>query len=155
MDKPKPYTEKKEVMDFMDMIHWIDEKYQINQRDYKGKYSKEGSYRGFLESRGFTHEEIEAYGKRKPADMSPEWAAIKPQVRQHQDEWAAAHPYCDFWHFQIEKIYRFQNDTHIRYPLTDIMEGAEDWQKEIAQLWVDEFGEFADDDGEIYCWVSW
>ena len=66
-------------------------------------------------------------------------------------------PYQDFWHYQMDNSVHFPaNDSfghiNLQYQLDD---AKEDWQREIAQLWLDEYGEFADSDGEIELWVSW
>lgn len=60
-------------------------------------------------------------------------------------------PYQDFWHFICHT-----NDIHnggMLYLDSYLMDGAEDWQKQILQLYFDEFKE-PNRDGVSF-WVEW
>lgn len=70
--------------------------------------------------------------------------------------WQDATPLQDFWHFQLDLFHNFSNDSYQTFPLGYQMEACkEDWQREIAQMWLDEYGEFMDEDGNIEVWVCW
>lgn len=67
-------------------------------------------------------------------------------------------PYQDFWHFLIEFIPNFNNGTYSSLIVNEgLIEACEEeWQKEIARLWVTEYKEYASSDsGEVTIWVSW
>lgn len=55
--------------------------------------------------------------------------------------------YKDFWHFLLDKK-DIHNGCAIQICMEDA-DGAEDWQREIVELFVKEFGEGA------YYWVEW
>jgi len=157
MSKPEPYIETKAVMNFIDMCGWIDEKYNINQRDY-AKHFGFNWPASLVELTNIPLERAKILYGTKPADMSLDELAAVKLVEDARKKWAEEHPYRDFWHFQMAKVmpHNFSNDTYssinIPYQLSVC---EEDWQREIAQLWVDEFGEYADENGNIKLWVSW
>lgn len=60
-------------------------------------------------------------------------------------------PYMDFWHFMLDYFGDVHNDSLHTVNWKDVYDCAKtDWQKEIAQLFVKEFG---DKDYEV--WISW
>ena len=69
-------------------------------------------------------------------------------------------PYMDFWHWQMDNCVGddFRNDTYSSVYVgmdPSYLENAEDWQKEIQQVWNDEFKHLANEYGWIKIWVSW
>ena len=60
-------------------------------------------------------------------------------------------PYWDFWHFVLDQT-EIHNGCYF-YFSKDWSEDAEDWQKEIINMFFEEFGEEGEDDMEL--WVSW
>lgn len=76
---------------------------------------------------------------------------------RHKGGLDASKPYQDFWHFQMDSVINLNgNDSYSSINLEYQLEAAEeDWQKEIAQMWLDEFGEYVDEYGDIELWVSW
>jgi hypothetical protein len=157
MDKPIPYTETKQIMDFIAMQHWIDEKYAINARDYAGKYAKCPRWPDIVTACGVAPERAQELYKTPLTEVTNplERAAMEAaseKVREHMDNT----PYQDFWHFQLELFHTFSNDSYQNFCLGYQMEACkEDWQREIAQLWLDEYSEFMDEDGCIEVWVCW
>ena len=156
MKKPEPYEETKQVMDLMEMSGWIDGKYGITARDYKGHFAFNWQEKMIRE--GITEKRAKELYRMSPNDVSDEAERSAMQkVSQAQTRWYKENPYCDFWHFQLEHAIDLKgNDTYCEINLEYQLEAAqEDWQKEIAQMWLDEFGEYANTDGFIHLWVSW
>jgi hypothetical protein len=97
-------------------------------------------------------------------DLMDMWAWIDEKYNitardyagRFKGEFNSEAPYQDFWHFQIDLFNNFSNDSYQTLNLTDQLEACEeDWQREISQLWIDEYEQFANEEGEIYLWVSW
>lgn len=157
MDKPVPYIETKTVMDFMAMQYWIDKKYGIVARDYGSKDSPAPDWVKDCMKWGITLERATQLRHLHRSAITDE-----NEIYAYEDAWNAyvvwrdKTPYRDFWHYQLDLFHNFSNDNYFWYPLVYALENAEeDWQKEIAQMWIDEFGQFANEEGEVYVWVSW
>lgn len=63
-------------------------------------------------------------------------------------------PYQDYWHFVYE-YYEFNRNSffYMDNDLLDPYDGIEDWQKEITEMFLSEFGK--GDNRQIRFWVSW
>lgn len=155
MTKPEPYVETKSVMNFIDMQRWIDEKYGINARDYSNKFGFK--WHDHVVSHGVEMgRAMELYSKGNAADPTEAETVAMASARDAQKAYYEEHPYQDFWHFQLELFDGFSNDSYqtlnLKYQLSRCKEA---WQLEIAQMWQNEFGAFADEEGDIELWVSW
>ena len=157
MKKPVPSEEVKKPLDFIQMKNWIDEKYGINSRDYGGKYAKCPNWAQVASTNGVSLERAEGLYKTPPIEITDPvekaaYEAASAAVKNHCENT----PYLDFWHFQIDLFRNFSNDSYQTLNLKYQLEACEeDWQKEIAQLWLDEFGEYMNEEGEVFLWVSW
>ena len=101
MRKPEPTTQKP-AYDWTEITHYIEEKYNIDIRNY---------------------------------------ATWRPGNKN---------PYQDFWHWFCDR-YNFANESYVQvYFEEDLREAnMEDWQKEIAKLYIKEFG------NEFRAWIEW
>lgn len=136
--------------DFIEMKNKIDDILGYDQRDAgKHFYPDSGSM-------------IE-YHKMKGHDVNsndPEYnAKIHTMYTDavSSGEWKEK-PYMDFWHWQLDHCmnHGFSNDSYSSFTISmDCAKDAEDWQKEIQQVWHDTFKHLADEDGTIQIWVSW
>lgn len=156
MEKPVPDPKFRGAIDLVAMCSYIDEKYKIDARDYAGHFGFD--WPGYMVSLGATREDAERLYRTKPADATPEEQALLATTRAASDAHRDANPYQDFWHYQLEVFGEdtFHNDSYQEYAIFRALEDAEeDWQKEIAKLWIDEWGEYADENGIVFVWVSW
>jgi hypothetical protein len=137
-----PLTQRTiEYYDYHEMRDLIAEKHGIDERDYKNAHCF--NYVDALVALGVDRETAEVLYRTAPAEMSAEHQAINAKVVEQSEEWRATHPYCDFWHFMLDY---FNDDFSKGKPLhlnwSDVKDCAdEEWQKEIAQLYIDEFGD--------------
>jgi hypothetical protein len=156
VEKPVPDPKFRGAIQFIPMCDYIDKKYGINARDYVGHFGFD--YPAFLVAQGCSPEDADRLYRTSPASATPEEQLLMKAAREAQDAHYEAHPYQDFWHYQLEVFGedRFRNDSYQDFPIQRCLDGAtEDWQKEIAKLWLDEWAEYADEDGIIFVWVSW
>lgn len=157
MKKPIPYIESHTVMDFIAMQHWIDEKYNITARDYAGRHAGSPKWTDSVIDQGISPDRAVELYKTKPEDITDPSEKLAAEtaskiIKDHMENT----PYWDFWHFQLKLFDNFLNDSYQIFPLGYQMDACkEDWQREIAQMWLNEFGEFQDPDGNIRVWVSW
>ena len=157
MKKPEPIAEIKKPMDFIDMGRWIDEKYNINARDYAGKFKNAPNWSAVAAENGVTLDRAKELYNTSPLNVTDPvekaaMTAASAVLKEHYDKT----PYQDFWHFQIELFNNFHNDSYQTLNLLYQLEACEEeWQREIAKLWLDEYGEFMDEEGDVFLWVSW
>lgn len=76
------------------------------------------------------------------------------KIREHYEEdpegKAKEIPYLDWWHFVLDNV-DINNESVKTMSFRDFKEFAKaDWQREIAQLFIDEFGE-----DNLYLYFSW
>ena len=83
-------------------------------------------------------------------DYAGKWASSRANKTGERNDNA---PYQDYWHFVYE-LYQFDRDSFF-YMDNDVLEdaAAEDWQNEISEMLLSEFGE--GEDREIRWWVEW
>lgn len=165
MDKPKKEYRVNPTYDYHEVIDYIEEKYNINTRDYANRHKH------FLNWLKLMNEEPPNYpicpGSKYQVNINGEMVDITKEdydarykVIHEQyarfNEWCKSNPeplYLDFWHWLIENDFEdIHNGSHttlnIRYWLDKLDE--DDWQREILQLICSEFKE---DDMEF--WVEW
>lgn len=129
-----------EYVDYLDMRDHIEEKYKIDERDYKKAH--EFNYLEAYQRHGVDLETANMLFRTRRDQMTPEHAAISVKVSEEADKYREEHPYCDFWHFMLDYWPEFSKGKPMNLNWRDVYNYAkEDWQKEIAQLYINEFGE--------------
>lgn len=140
----KPKKSKKDAYSYIACSDYLEQKYGYDERDYGGcsKYQnacKKETDEKFGEN-GWWTEKPEKYTKEQKKALNYYEKLMKKEP-----------PYLDFWHFILD-----HHDIHNGSYFTmdkELMEDAEDWQKEILQHYFDEFD--PKDTGEIEFWVAW
>jgi len=94
-------------------------------------------YLDFLECKAFIADKL-GYDLRDTMG----WRKLLMKDREHEVE------YRDWWHHFLD-YNGVKNDSYSTYYFCDMLEEGEDWQKEITQAWIDEFGE------EGMYWMCW
>jgi hypothetical protein len=157
-------TETIEYYDFFEMRDLINEKYAIDQDDYAGchSYSKTKTdeynlgYNGTFYKRGTIFGEYIAYMEFKGYDLNT-WKDSQGNCWLNSIElssersqaikdgiWSMAPdvPYWNFWHFMLDYWIDFEKGVPLQLNWVDVKEEAtEDWQREIADMYIMEFGE--------------
>lgn len=139
---PQPRAPKK-MGDLMKMMERVDEILQERGRGDQRDYSRHSgfNFKAHGISLGVPPERADAWYRTPPLEMSPDEQAISEQCREAKKAYEAAHPYRDYWHFMLDHLPNFENDIKMKICFQVFADEAkEDWQKEIAQIYIDEFG---------------
>lgn len=178
MGKPVK-KERASIMDYHDMIHFVEEKYNIQVRDYLGLFGakKAESHfdkyqrimndpmpfgNGVYPDEGWT---VIKEGKRVKAtkeECDADFKLIHEQCARY-NKWCEANPKnkkpdLDYWHWMTDKVfYEVRNGCEEYFPIADILEDVNNpvWVKEITQLIYDEFKDDLDSEGGIEVWIEW
>lgn len=172
MNKPKP-IERPTILDYHEIISYIEKKYEIDVRDYAGKFSGKGRE----ESDKLKDEWLDKNGHlenkhvfNKPNGSREDWAKDSKEMqlrielntkmqKENFDRFLDKRvPYLDYWHYLLEHDFcEIHNGCDEYWGLKDILEDekAPDWIKEITQLVYDEFKEYVDEDGGFNVHISW
>lgn len=146
-------TREKKFYDFIEMCNEIDGILGFDQRDAGKHYHPDsGDFYEWCDSKGYGEKDPEG----KYRGSSQIWFA------EHQEEcrdgkWFRT-PYMDFWHWQLDNCvgHDFSNDSYSTVCVhPDCASDAEEWQKEIQQVWWETYKDIADENGYIDIWVSW
>lgn len=149
--KNNPMTET--FYDFMDMCQEITKILGYNPRNCgKHFYPETGSFDEWCDSK--------KYGKKDPEgkhrNSSQIWySEYKKDIQE--EKWKDV-PYMDFWHWQLDHCvgHDFGNDRYSTINIhPDCAKDAQNWQKEIQQVWWETFKDIADKNGVINIWVCW
>ena len=172
------YTPECPVCDFkgkakknlIQMIAYIEAKYNIQTRDCAAhklgiKSSSEHNVKHQIKWEAkhyplppeYTENPLKGYSVNKKGIEffdSPEGRKRSEEMREHYEKdpegKAKEIPYQDWWHLFCE-CYQFSNDTSITINFQDILDNCkEDWEKEITQLFINEFGK-----KDIHVFISW
>lgn len=143
----------KVMYDFGEMTDEIDRILGYSQRGCgKHFHPNTGEFEDWHKSKGYGR--VDPEGK-NIGDSQFWYAAYQQDIA---DGKFIETPYLDFWHWQLENCMNdgFHNDS-CGYVIISMecAEEAEDWQKEIQQVWHDTFIDIADEDGCVEVWISW
>ena len=154
----------------MQMIYFIETKYKIDTRDYAKRPTGVKDGTSYNVKHQFAWEEknypiIVEWSKNpiKGSRFNKEgsdfcnskegrefWDKVRQHYREDPEGEAKEIPYWDWWHLFCD-CYSFRNDSSITINFGDIMESCrEDWQKEITQLFINEFGT-----KDMHVLISW
>ena len=133
----------KTMGNLMDMMARVDEVLKKrghgDQRDYSRSHHFNFKAHGI--TLGIPADRADAWYQTSPNDMTPEERAISDKCREASDAYRAANPYRDYWHFMLEHLPDLENDIKMKICFQVFADAAtEDWQKEIAQIYLDLFG---------------
>lgn len=133
----------KNMGNLMDMMERVDEVLKErghgDQRDYSRSHYFD--FKGHGISLGLPAERADAWMRTVPADMTPEDRAILEKCNEADAAYRKANPYRDYWHFMLEYLPDLENDIKMKINFQVFADAArEDWQKEIAQIYLDLFG---------------
>lgn len=164
----KPITRIRAVMDYNDMVRYIEEKYNCRLRDYaahkngvkdtirfnidhseKWKCSNFPRFAEFrknpLPNNGLSKEGVEFYGT---ADGRRWFNEVDESYRAAADGECKELPYWDFWHHMTDS-FEIHNGITCGINWVEFGDCGEEWQQEICKLFVKEFGA-EDMDVEFY-----
>lgn len=173
--KPIP-IERKDVMDYNDIMHYIDNKYDIQNRDYKHKkdinhyekYQKEmddpipfgnGVYPDTLEGTFKVYRNGEMISASKD-EYESDFKLIHDQYKRYQG-WCKFNPEpdnLDYWHWLLNNQFEeVDNGCTKHWNILEIINEKEtpEWARTITQLVYDEFKDNCDDDGCLEVILSW
>jgi len=146
-------TVTKTFYDFMEMTDEIDRILGYGQRGCgKHFHPNTGDFDDWHKSKGYGR--VDPEGKHI-GDSQIWYAEYQKNV---DDNIFKETPYMDFWHWQLDNCMNngFCNDS---YGYVNISmwcaDEAEDWQKEIQQVWHDTFKDIADEEGIVEIQISW
>lgn len=150
MDKPQKHTIQ--YYDYHEVSRYLEQKYGYSERDFAGMFTYQRNLMKMVD---------EKFG-----DES--WKHVAPAVANEQQTAAIAYhqelkqsipepPYQDFWHFVLS---RTEIHNGGMFTMSDIwfdgVSELEDWQKQILEYYLSEFGEDNGyDEREILFKVSW
>lgn len=169
MNKPKPIV-REPILDYNDVIDYIEEKYNIDTRDYAGKFNGKGKKK--IKELEDNWLEVNGYGQykhvlNKPKGSKKDWeegseeirirVEINTRIRDEEKDWEEIVPYLDYWHWMLDNNFdNVSNGCNQYWGVMGILESetTPKWVKEITQLVYDEFKEYLDEDGgfEVYIW---
>jgi len=168
MDKPK-MKKREEVLDYHEMIDYIEKKHDIDVRDYAGREKRMAEHEAITGMN--VYQTPQNYGGKYYAWIDGKHKTVdkktyKEQHKLHVEnsnafaEWNKGQgelPYLDFWHWMIEKhFYEVHNgSTTSMNPSIILSEDNPEWVQEIAQMIQDDFGEYASSDGDILVLIEW
>jgi hypothetical protein len=128
-------------VDYLEMVEIVESKYGINVRDFAGKYKwQHEKTQEIMTKYG---QDWNVWGKISPLNMNHlEKECHNEYVVQLSEENPENPPYQDFWHFMLDYWFDFAKGKPLYLCWPEIKEYAdEEWQKECAQLFINEFGE--------------
>lgn len=179
----KPTAKPREpLLNFHEIIKFIEEKYKINTRDYLNLFgTKDRSESHFHKYQKITGD-VEPFGGHYPdcpentfriykdgkmINVSKEeYDADFKLIHEHYQRylnWCQENPentppkYLDYWHWLIDDCFsEVRNGSEQYWTIVDILEGdAPQWVKDITQLVYNEFKEELDNYGGLDVWISW
>ncbi len=134
-----------QVMKVVEMIGRVDREYQVDVRDYAGRFKNYELH-------------VERYNKIVP-ERSRIGVKGKPDGSDDFDRWLDDNvPFQDYWGWLIKNIFLDVMNGEIRYwDLRRILgdEESPEWVKEITQRVHDEFSDCFDGEGGLEVEVSW
>lgn len=176
MRKPTP-VQRKALLEYEDIIAFVEKKYDIDTRDYAGKHNGKGGESHFQKYERITGDVVSHLfypdcsgrnggktvmrnGKKRPATEEEYRADFDLIHKQYQRylKWCKKNPenepppYLDYWHWIIENQFDSPSEgTEQYWDLKDILEDetTPDWVKDITQKVYDEFKEYVDESGGI------
>lgn len=168
MKKPVP-EKRKSILKYNDIIKYIENKYKIKTRDYKGHfdYSRYAPY-NYLSTYWAANNGYKEYiyCLDKPKDSKTDWPKEsfemqkRIEIHTHPDyeAWQKSeeekYPYCDFWHWFIDRIEIHNGcEAYIDFDKSSLSED-EVWIGEILDLIKVEFGKYANGE-DLSVYVSW
>jgi hypothetical protein len=142
-NKPKPTTKTLTYLDWHECVKYLEDKYKIDIRDYAGKFVKNSEgFSGYdlaiqraLKELGYEYAEVADTLTKDMPDYE-ERVAIRTKIYALAETYEP--PYQDFWH-RICDHYEIRNPCTISIWRDFPTQFKEQWAKEIAQLFVDEF----------------
>lgn len=161
----KPVPEKRQaLLNYNDMIDYIEKKYKIDTRDYAGSHKPETRDRCLREAckqvgadYEIVNEDLTKADEKNPGVEKK--LEIRRKIYDIYDKLLP--PYQDFWHLYSLSIsgngsemyigFEELEDDHEYYPGE---EPYPEWAKEILRLIKKEFGKYIKDN-ELWCWVEW
>jgi hypothetical protein len=168
MEKPT-MKQRAEVLDYHEMINYIEKKHNIDVRDYAGRDNRRKEHQKIT---GISvYESPQHYGGNYYAWIDGNHKKVDKKTHDEQweihkknnkafaewDKEQGVLPYLDFWHWMTDKhFYEVHNgQTTSLNPSIILKEDNPEWVQEIAQMIQDDFGELADKDGDIMVLIEW
>ena len=184
MDKPIKIP-RPSVMDYNEIIDFIEDKYKIQTRDYSYLVGEEAHFDKYIREENdpmpfgkgvypdvsgipkvlgkydgwtVTRDGIKRNSTKKEYDE--DFKLIHEQYKRYQlwSETNPEPPYLDYWHWMYENHWPEVRSGSIEwYPILDIIENSEtpEWVSEITQLVYDEFEDDLDDQGGFDVLIEW
>ena len=157
MKKPVP-EKRQDLLNYNDMIGYIEKKYKIDTRDYAGSHKPETRDRCLREACKQVGVDYETLNEdlTKANKKDPEVKKKREiRIKIHEICDKLTPPYQDFWHLYCDGISGNGSEMFIGFgELEDGRKYYPEWAKEILRLIKKEFGEYIDGN-ELRCWVEW
>ena len=170
MNKPTKKKVVEDMLDFHEMIDFIEKKYNIDVRDYAGQdkqaneYQKEFNVNLYASPRN--------YGGKYYAHLNNEYVEVdeteyKAAFERYYAEGKKFHewkkeqeelPYLDYWHYLTDHDFsKVSNPSEQCLYVKEILNSktAPSWVKEITQYIYDEFKDELTDGEYLKVWIEW
>ncbi|MBI1968775.1 hypothetical protein HYS49_02595 [Candidatus Woesearchaeota archaeon] len=153
MNKPTP-KQRTPVMDYLEMIRFVEEKYGITVRDYAGRFA-------------VFPKQVEQYNPTAPPELRVDGnTRYDSEAYQRFERWREENklptpdtiPYLDYWHWLLNNhFFEVHNGEVVYWHVQEILdtEDAPVWVKEITQRIHDEFKEQLDEAGGLEVLIEW
>lgn len=142
--KPGNFIEMRDKIDKLLLLRG-----KNRQDDYGNRYGF--NFVEHIVTFGISKEDAIRLYRTSPDKMTPHEVHIISECNNARCEYEGDHPYLNYWHFMLDQLPDLENDIRMMINFQNILDAAEeDWQKEIAQMYVDEFG-----GGDQVVNVSW
>jgi len=144
----KPRKQIKTAWDYHEIVNYVQQKHNVDLRDFAGKFHGIHSFDAWCDSKGYG--KIDPEGKTRGS--SQVWCA-EHKVDIERGHWYEP-PYQDFWHWLLD-VCEIRNGCYFYLPISyfKVKKPLEN-QKWIVKI-LKMFEEFKDEDGKVFCWVSW
>lgn len=120
---------------------YLDETYEMDQRDYAGRGK---AFEAWCDEKGYRDYDDNGVPRRYSQELFYDYMAeVHSDVVKRPD-------HLDFWHWVMDK-YGVFGSRFIVLKHSDIGEIEEEWVRYIYSLWILEFG---DDEGNVELWVE-
>lgn len=182
MNKPTPKV-RQPIMDYHEMIDFVEKKYEFDTRDYKGKHKlyipfeketginvykcpdvsgkQEGTYKGWMIYEGGLIKgtrKIKATEKEYKEQFQEYYANCGQFEKWKKDKGYGDIPYLDYWHWLMERCFQeVSNGSDNYFNVKEIIDDAEtpEWVREITQKIYDEFKDSLDKNGGLEVHIEW
>jgi hypothetical protein len=152
--KPVKKQVVNDMLDYHEMVRYVEEKYDIKVRDYLKRFDT---------NRKQIEEYNETVPKEKKVTGNTQYTTqvYKDFVKWRNEKGYPDHEtikYLDYWHWLLDNCFcDIDNGSSAYWNMGEILndDDSPKWVREITQLFFDEFKDDLDKDGGLEVWISW